>query len=53
MRVVIKNLTLSPYSVYEDGREETLFRCVSKWLLAPEPYPLPQGIAVERDVFSF
>jgi len=53
VRVVLKNLTLPPYKAHEDGREGTLIKCVSRWSLAPEPDPLPQGITVERGVFSF
>jgi len=41
VRVILKNLTLPPYGVHDDEREKTLFSCVSRWLLASEPDPLP------------
>ena len=53
VRVVLKNMTLTPYKAHKDGRRETLIRCVSGWLLAPEPDSLPQSIMVWRDIFSF
>ena len=53
VRVTLNNLTLLLYRAYENGREETLIRHVSGWLLAPEPDPLSQSITVDRDDFSF